>query len=79
MPTLIGYAIRRSLASRGWNGAPAFPERWPVVVMNAGTRLGERRIRSRPCAWWIRRGGVMDIPATEIPFSYRKAHPRAGS
>ena len=42
MPTLIGYAIRRSLAGLEWAaGIPGTVG--GCVVMNAGTRLGEMK------------------------------------
>ncbi|MFO0767018.1 MAG: FAD-binding protein [Nitrospiraceae bacterium] len=42
MPTLIGYAIRRSLAGLEWGaGIPGTVA--GCVVMNAGTRLGEMK------------------------------------
>ena len=73
MPTLIGYAIRRSLSGLEWGaGIPGTVA--GCVVMNAGTRLGEMKDSLKAVRMVDMRGRVMDIPATEIPFSYRRAH-----
>jgi len=73
MPTLIGYAIRRSLAGLEWGaGIPGTVA--GCVVMNAGTRLGEMKDSVKAVRMVDPRGRVVDIPAADIPFSYRKAH-----
>lgn len=73
MPTLIGYAIRRSLSGLEWSaGIPGTVA--GCVVMNAGTRLGEMKDSLKAVRMVDPRGRVVDIPAGDIPFSYRKAH-----
>jgi len=73
MPTLIGYAIRRSLSGLEWGaGIPGTVA--GCVVMNAGTRLGEMKDSVKAVRMVDPRGRVVDIPAADIPFSYRKAH-----
>ena len=73
MPTLIGYAIRRSLAGLEWGaGIPGTVA--GCVVMNAGTRLGEMKDSVKAVRMVDPRGRVLDIPAADIPFSYRRAH-----
>ncbi|MFZ1817741.1 MAG: UDP-N-acetylmuramate dehydrogenase, partial [Nitrospira sp.] len=73
MPTLIGYAIRRSLAGLEWGvGIPGTVA--GCVVMNAGTRLGEMKESVKAVRMVDPRGRVVDIPAADIPFSYRRAH-----
>ncbi len=73
MPTLIGYAIRRSLAGLEWGaGIPGTVA--GCVVMNAGTRLGEMKDSVKAVRMVDPRGRVVDIPAGDIPFSYRRAH-----
>jgi UDP-N-acetylmuramate dehydrogenase len=73
MPTLIGYAVRRSLAGLEWGaGIPGTVA--GCVVMNAGTRLGEMKDAVKAVRMVDPRGRVSDIPATDIPFSYRRAH-----
>ncbi len=73
MPTLIGYAIRRSLSGLEWGaGIPGTVA--GCVVMNAGTRLGEMKDSLKAVRMVDPRGRVVDIPAGDIPFSYRKAH-----
>ena len=73
MPTLIGYAIRRSLAGLEWGaGIPGTVA--GCVVMNAGTRLGEMKDSVKAVRMVDMRGRVLDIPAADIPFSYRRAH-----
>jgi UDP-N-acetylmuramate dehydrogenase len=73
MPTLIGYAIRRSLAGLEWGaGIPGTVA--GCVVMNAGTRLGEMKDSVKAVRMIDPRGRVRDIPAADIPFSYRRAH-----
>lgn len=73
MPTLIGYAVRRSLAGLEWSaGIPGTVA--GCVVMNAGTRLGEMKDAVKAVRMVDPRGRVRDIPAADIPFSYRRAH-----
>jgi UDP-N-acetylmuramate dehydrogenase len=73
MPTLIGYAIRRSLSGLEWGaGIPGTVA--GCVVMNAGTRLGEMKDSVKAVRMVDPHGRVVDIPAADIPFSYRKAH-----
>ncbi len=73
MPTLIGYAVRRSLAGLEWGaGIPGTVA--GCVVMNAGTRLGEMKDSVKAVRMVDPRGRVLDIPAADIPFSYRRAH-----
>lgn len=73
MPTLIGYAVRHSLAGLEWGaGIPGTVA--GCVVMNAGTRLGEMKDSVKAVRMIDPRGRVLDIPASEIPFSYRRAH-----
>ena len=73
MPTVIGYAIRRSLAGLEWGaGIPGTVA--GCVVMNAGTRLGEMKDSLKAVCMVDPQGRVVDIPAAEIPFSYRRAH-----
>lgn len=73
MPTLIGYAIRRSLAGLEWSaGIPGTVA--GCVVMNAGTRLGEMKDSVKAVRMVDPRGRLRDIPAADIPFSYRRAH-----
>lgn len=73
MPTLIGYAVRHSLAGLEWGaGIPGTVA--GCVVMNAGTRLGEMKDSVKAVRMIDPRGRVLDIPASEIPFSYRHAH-----
>jgi UDP-N-acetylmuramate dehydrogenase len=73
MPTLIGYAVRRSLTGLEWSaGIPGTVA--GCVVMNAGTRLGEMQDAVKAVRMVDPRGQVRDIPAADIPFSYRRAH-----
>jgi UDP-N-acetylmuramate dehydrogenase len=72
MPTLIGYAIRHSLAGLEWAaGIPGTVA--GCVVMNAGTRLGEMKDSVKSVRLVNRKGEIVDIPASEIPFAYRRA------
>jgi len=72
MPTLIGYAIRHSLAGLEWAaGIPGTVA--GCVVMNAGTRLGEMKDAVKAVRLVSPEGAVRDVPAEEIPFSYRRA------
>ncbi len=72
MPTLIGYAIRRSLAGLEWAaGIPGTVA--GCVVMNAGTRLGEMKDTVKAVRIVTLTGAVLDCPAQDITFSYRRA------
>lgn len=72
MPTLIGYAIRRSLAGLEWAaGIPGTVG--GCLVMNAGTRLGEMKDSVKAVRLVNMKGDVMDLPAASIPFEYRRA------
>ncbi|MBH0204671.1 MAG: UDP-N-acetylmuramate dehydrogenase [Nitrospira sp.] len=77
MPTLIGYAIRRSLAGLEWAaGIPGTVA--GCVVMNAGTRLGEMKDTVKAVRIVTPSGAVIDCPAQDIAFSYRRAQLPAG-
>lgn len=72
MPTLIGYAIRRSLAGLEWAaGIPGTVA--GCVVMNAGTRLGEMKDAVKAVRLVTLTGTVVEYPAAQIPFTYRRA------
>jgi UDP-N-acetylmuramate dehydrogenase len=77
MPTLIGYAIRRSLAGLEWAaGIPGTVA--GCVVMNAGTRLGEMKDAVKAVRIVTPTGTLIDCPAHDIEFSYRRAKLPAG-
>ncbi|MDH5727189.1 MAG: FAD-binding protein, partial [Nitrospira sp.] len=62
MPTLIGYAIRRSLAGLEWAaGIPGSVA--GCVVMNAGTRLGEMKSSVKAVRIVSPKGTVIDRQA----------------
>jgi UDP-N-acetylmuramate dehydrogenase len=72
MPTLIGYAIRRSLKGLEWAaGIPGTVG--GCVVMNAGTRLGEMKDSVKGLRMVRVNGDIIDLPAAAIPFEYRRA------
>lgn len=72
MPTLIGYAIRKSLAGLEWAaGIPGTVA--GCVVMNAGTRLGEMKRSVRAVRIVSPTGTLMDCHAERIDFAYRRA------
>jgi UDP-N-acetylmuramate dehydrogenase len=72
MPTLIGHAIRRSLAGLEWAaGIPGTVA--GCVVMNAGTRLGEMKDSVKAVRIVSPKGALMDCPAEVIEFAYRRA------
>jgi UDP-N-acetylmuramate dehydrogenase len=72
MPTLIGYAIRRSLAGLEWAaGIPGTVA--GCVVMNAGTRLGEMKEAVKAVHIVTPAGDLVECPAADIEFSYRRA------
>ena len=73
MPTLIGYAIRRSLAGLEWAaGIPGTVG--GCLVMNAGTRLGEMKDSVKAVRLVTMNGDVRDLPAASIRFDYRRAY-----
>src|SRR5690349_12811143 len=73
MPTLIGYAIRRSLAGMEWAaGIPGTVG--GCLVMNAGTRLGEMKDAVKAVRLVTMNGVVRELPAAAIRFRYRRAH-----
>ena len=72
MPTLIGHAIRRSLAGLEWAaGIPGTVA--GCVVMNAGTRLGEMKDSVKAVRIVSPKGALIDCPAEAIEFRYRRA------
>lgn len=72
MPTLISYAIRRSLAGLEWAaGIPGTVA--GCVVMNAGTRLGEMKDSVKAVRIVTPAGTVLDCPARDLIFDYRRA------
>ncbi|WP_447973474.1 UDP-N-acetylmuramate dehydrogenase [Nitrospira sp. Kam-Ns4a] len=73
MPTLLGYAIARSLSGLEWAaGIPGTVG--GCLVMNAGTRLGEMKDVVQGVRMVDRRGRMIDLAASKIRFSYRRAH-----
>jgi UDP-N-acetylmuramate dehydrogenase len=77
MPTLISYAIRRSLAGLEWAaGIPGTVA--GCVVMNAGTRLGEMKDSVKAVRIVTPTGTVLDCPARDLMFDYRRAALPAG-
>jgi UDP-N-acetylmuramate dehydrogenase len=72
MPTLIGYAIRHSLAGLEWAaGIPGTVG--GCVVMNAGTKLGEMKDSIKAVRMVNMKGQVVDVEATQVRFEYRRA------
>ncbi|QPD05616.1 MAG: UDP-N-acetylenolpyruvoylglucosamine reductase 2 [Candidatus Nitrospira kreftii] len=72
MPTLIGYAIRRSLTGLEWAaGIPGSVA--GCVVMNAGTRLGEMKSSVKAVRIVSPKGTVIDRQAETIDFAYRRS------
>ncbi len=72
MPTLIGHAIRRSLAGLEWAaGIPGTVA--GCVVMNAGTRLGEMKDSVKAVRIVSPKGALIDCPAEAVEFRYRRA------
>ncbi len=72
MPTLISHAVRRSLSGLEWAaGIPGTVA--GCVVMNAGTRLGEMRSAVKAVRIVDPLGRIIDYPASEIEFGYRRA------
>ncbi|HJT19934.1 MAG TPA: UDP-N-acetylmuramate dehydrogenase [Nitrospira sp.] len=73
MPTVIGHAVRRSLAGLEWAaGIPGTVG--GCVVMNAGTRLGEMKDSVKAVRIVKMNGEVQDLPASVVRFDYRRAH-----
>ena len=71
MPSLIKYAITRSLSGLEWSaGIPGTVA--GCAVMNAGTRLGEMKDVLRAVRMVDPYGRIMDVPATSIKFGYRR-------
>ena len=78
MPTLIGYAIRHSLAGLEWAaGIPGTVA--GCVVMNAGTRLGEMKHSVKAVRMVTPTGAVIERSAREIKFAYRRTPCRRAS
>ena len=72
MPTMIGYAIRHSLAGLEWAaGIPGTVA--GCVVMNAGTKLGEMKNSIKAVRMVNMKGQVVDVPAAQVKFEYRRA------
>ena len=72
MPTLIGYAIRHSLAGLEWAaGIPGTVA--GCVVMNAGTKLGEMKDSVKAVRMVNMKGQVVDMEAAQVKFEYRRA------
>ena len=72
MPTLIGYAIRHSLAGLEWAaGIPGTVA--GCVVMNAGTNLGEMKDSLKAVRMVNIKGQIVDLEAALVRFEYRRA------
>jgi UDP-N-acetylmuramate dehydrogenase len=72
MPTLIGYAIRHSLAGLEWAaGIPGTVA--GCVVMNAGTKLGEMKDSVKAIRMVNLKGQLVDMDAAQVKFEYRRA------
>ena len=72
MPTVIGYAVHRSLAGLEWAaGIPGTVA--GCVVMNAGTKLGEMKNSVKAVRMVNMKGLVVDVSAAQIGFEYRRA------
>ena len=71
MPSLIKYAITRSLSGLEWSaGIPGTVA--GCAVMNAGTRLGEMKDVLKAVRMVDPYGRIMDVPASSIKFGYRR-------
>jgi len=71
MPVLLQHSISRSLSGLEWAaGIPGTVA--GCVVMNAGTRLGEMKDAVKAVRIVSPSGKVKDVPASAIPFSYRR-------
>ncbi|MDZ4734293.1 MAG: UDP-N-acetylmuramate dehydrogenase [Nitrospirota bacterium] len=72
MPTLIGYAIRHSLAGLEWAaGIPGTVA--GCVVMNAGTKLGEMKDSIKAVRMVTMTGRIIEVEAAQVRFEYRRA------
>jgi len=72
MPTLIGYAIRHSLAGLEWAaGIPGTVA--GCVVMNAGTKLGEMKDSVKALRLVNMKGQAVELGAAQVKFEYRRA------
>lgn len=72
MPTLMKHAISRSLTGLEWAaGIPGTVG--GSVVMNAGTRLGEMRQALKAVRLVDPQSRIVDCPASDIRFTYRRA------
>ena len=72
MPALLRHAISRSLGGLEWAaGIPGTVG--GCVVMNAGTRLGEMSQAIKAVRMVTPSGEIRDLPASAIPFRYRRA------
>ncbi len=72
MPTLIGYAIRHSLAGLEWAaGIPGTVA--GCVVMNAGTKLGEMKDSVKAVRMVNMKGHLVEVEAAQVRFAYRRA------
>jgi UDP-N-acetylmuramate dehydrogenase len=72
MPVLLQHSISRSLSGLEWAaGIPGTVA--GCVVMNAGTRLGEMKDAVKAVRIASSSGTLKDVPASAIPFSYRRA------
>ena len=72
MPVLLQHSISRSLSGLEWAaGIPGTVA--GCVVMNAGTRLGEMKDAVKAVRIVSPSGALKDVPASAIPFSYRRA------
>jgi UDP-N-acetylmuramate dehydrogenase len=71
MPVLLQHSISRSLSGLEWAaGIPGTVA--GCVVMNAGTRLGEMKDAVKAVRIASLSGSLKDVPASAIPFSYRR-------
>lgn len=72
MPVLLQHSVSRSLSGLEWAaGIPGTVA--GCVVMNAGTRLGEMKDAVKAVRIASPSGTLKDVPASAIPFSYRRA------
>lgn len=73
MPSLIRYAITRSLGGLEWAaGIPGTVG--GCLVMNAGTRLGEMKSAVEGVRLVDPKGTVVDYPASALRFGYRRTY-----
>jgi UDP-N-acetylmuramate dehydrogenase len=71
MPVLLQHSISRSLSGLEWAaGIPGTVA--GCVVMNAGTRPGEMKDAVKAVRIASLSGSLKDVPASAIPFSYRR-------